>query len=76
MKKLIGKVIRDKMQKTRVVEIVEMRRHPIYHKGYPVTTKIKAHDEGNAFKEGDIVEIAAVRPLSKDKAWKIIRKVK
>jgi len=76
MHKLIGKITSDKMQKTRVVEILEMRRHPIYHKAYPITTKIKAHDEENSFKVGDIVEIIAVRPISRDKAWKITRKVK
>lgn len=75
MKKMIGKITSDKMQKTRVVEILEMRRHPIYHKAYPVTTKIKAHDEEDSFKEGDIVEIVAIRPKSRDKAWKITRKI-
>lgn len=75
-KKLIGKIISDKMAKTRTVAIVEKRRHPIYQKSYFVTTKIKAHDEQNVYKIGDVVEIEQMRPKSRHKAWQIIRKVK
>lgn len=74
--KLIGKIISDKMTKTRTVAIVEMRRHPIYRKSYFVTTKIKAHDEQNAYKTGEVVEIEQTRPKSRHKAWRITRKVK
>lgn len=74
--KKIGIVTSDKMDKTRVVSIVELRRHPIYGKSYKFTSKIKAHDEKNEFHAGDEVEIAQTKPISKEKAWKIVRKVK
>lgn len=75
-KKLVGKVISDKMDKTRIIEIVEQRSHPIYQKTYLVSRHIKAHDEKNEYKFGDEVEIVSTRPLAKHKAWKIIRKIK
>ena len=74
-KKLMAKVISDKMDKTRVVAIDEKRHHAIYRKSFVVTTKIKAHDAENISHTGDIVEIESVRPISKDKAWKITRKI-
>ena len=74
-KKLIGKIISDKMAKTRVVAIDEKRRHPLYHRTFVVTTKISAHDEKNETKNGDMVEIAESRPISKNKAWRITRKI-
>ncbi|AKM82694.1 TPA: 30S ribosomal protein S17 [Candidatus Berkelbacteria bacterium] len=76
MKKLTGTIVSDKMDKTRTVAVVEKRRHPIYDKAFTVTGKIKAHDEKNEFVSGDVVEIVPVRPISKDKAWKIVKKVK
>ena len=76
MRKLIGKVTSTKMDKTRVVAVTELRRHPIYQKGYQVTGNILAHDEKNEFNIGDEVEITQVRPISKRKAWKITKKVK
>jgi small subunit ribosomal protein S17 len=75
MHKLIGKVVSDKMDKTRLVEITNVLLHPIYKKAYPVSKKIKAHDKDNAFKTGDVVEIKSVKPISKQKAWVISRKV-
>lgn len=74
-KKLVGKVISDKMDKTCVVEIVEQRSHPMYQKTYLKTRRIKAHDEKNEYKFGDEVEIVSTRPYAKHKAWKIIRSV-
>ena len=76
MKKLLGKIVSDKMNKSRLVEIVEFRIHPIYKKSYKVSHKIMAHDEKNEFKKNDVVEIVPIRPQSKRKAWKISRKVK
>jgi len=73
IRKLVGVIVSDKMIKTRVVAIEEIRRHPIYLKSYKATSKIKAHDENNEYKTGDIVEIIQTRPLSGDKAWKIVR---
>ena len=73
-KKLIGKVTADKMDKTRVVEIVKKRQHPKYKKSYLVTSHFVVHDEKNESKIGDIVEISQTRPMSKNKAWKIAGK--
>lgn len=73
-RKLTGVVVSDKMDKTRTIAIVEKRRHALYHKSYYVTTKIKAHDAENQFKNGDKVEIESVRPISKDKTYRIITK--
>lgn len=75
MKKLIGQIISDKMDKTRVVAIDEKRRHKLYHRTFVVTSKIKAHDDKNETKTGDMVEIAEMRPISKNKAWRITRKL-
>lgn len=74
-KKLIGKVISDKMDKTRLVAIDEKRRHPMYHRTFVVTSKIKAHDDKNETVTGDMVEIVETRPVSKSKAWNITRKI-
>jgi small subunit ribosomal protein S17 len=76
MKKLIGQIISDKMTKTKVVAITEIRRHKIYQKSYKVTSKIKAHDEKDEYKMGDMVEIQASRPISSGKSWKIMGKIK
>lgn len=74
-KKLIGKVVSDKMDKTRVVEIIEQRAHPLYQKTYLTSRRLKAHDEKNEFHLGDEVEIAETRPYAKYKAWQIIRSI-
>jgi len=76
MKKLIGKVISDKMAKSKVVEIIDVRHHKIYNKTYKVSKNIIVHDEKNEFKLGDVVEITSTRPISRKKAWKISGKVK
>lgn len=73
---IVGQIVSDKMDKTRIVLITEVRRHPIYGKTYKYSHKIKAHDEENTFKTGDEVEIEETRPISRDKAWRIIRKIK
>ena len=76
MKKLTGEIIKDGLTKTKVVLITDVRSHPIYNKTYKKTSKILAHDENNEFVLGDKVEIVPVRPISKNKAWKITKKVK
>jgi len=73
--KKIGVIVSDKMDKTRVVAIVEQRAHPIYQKTFSVTNKIKAHDEKNEYHKGDKVEIFETKPYSKSKAWSIQRKI-
>ena len=74
-RKLEGTVVSDKMNKTRVVAIVRKKQHPRYKKYYTVTTRVKAHDERNEFKTGDKVIVTETRPISKDKRWKILKKV-
>jgi len=67
-----GRVISDKMQKTVVVAIERRVPHPVYGKMVTYTTKVKAHDEENSAKTGDLVRIAETRPLSKDKRWRLV----
>ena len=68
----IGYVTSDKMDKTVVVSIVELVRHPLYSKAVKRTKKYKAHDEKNECKIGDRVRIGETKPLSKDKRWEVI----
>lgn len=75
IRKLRGTVVSDKMDKTVVVAVSTLKEHPIYRKKYKVTTKFKAHDEDNACKTGDLVEITETRPISRDKRWNVARKV-
>lgn len=74
-RRIAGVVISDKMQKTRVVSVARLKKHPKYLKYYRVTTNFKAHDENNEYKKGDEVVIEEARPLSKDKRWVIIGRV-
>lgn len=69
----IGTVVSDKMDKTVVVAIVDSVKHPLYKKIIKRTIKFKAHDELNACRTGDKVEIMETRPLSKDKNWRVIQ---
>jgi small subunit ribosomal protein S17 len=68
----VGRVTSDKMQKTIVVAVEELKRHPIYKRTYKYTTKFKAHDERNEARIGDIVRIEETRPLSKEKRWRLV----
>lgn len=68
----LGRVVSDKMQKTVVVAIERRVPHPVYGKMVTYTTKLKAHDEENSAKTGDLVRIAETRPLSKDKRWRLV----
>jgi small subunit ribosomal protein S17 len=70
-----GLVVSDKMDKTAVVSIVRLKRHPIYGRVQRVTKRIKAHDETNECKVGDRVRIMETRRLSKDKNWRILQVV-
>jgi small subunit ribosomal protein S17 len=67
-----GRVVSDKMQKTIVVAIERRVPHPVYGKMVTRTRKVKAHDEENSAKTGDLVRIVETRPLSKDKRWRLI----
>jgi small subunit ribosomal protein S17 len=75
-RKLEGKVIKDKMNKTVVVEVVNARRDPLYGKYVRTRSRFKAHDETNQYKVGDQVEIEEHRPISKDKRFIVTRLVK
>ncbi len=66
-----GVVVSDAMQKTRVVRIERVYRHPRYQRVIRMSKKLKAHDEGNESKVGDRVLIEETRPLSKEKRWRI-----
>lgn len=70
---LAGIVTSDKRDKTITVSIVSRETHPLYRKQYTKTRKYTAHDEKNEAKVGDRVEIAACRPLSKTKAYTLVK---
>lgn len=74
-KQLKGIVVSDKMLKTRVAAVTFLKRHPIYKKTYKLTNRYKAHDENNEYKTGDQVMIQECRPLSREKRWRIIKKI-
>ncbi len=67
-----GRVVSDKMDKTRVVAIERVTRHPLYGKTIRRTKKYKFHDEANESRVGDVVKIMETRPLSKDKRWRLV----
>lgn len=73
-RKLKGVVVSDKMQKTVVVEILRLKKHPKYKKYFKVSTKFKAHDEEGLYHIGDKVVIQETRPMSKDKRWIVVGK--
>lgn len=68
-RRLQGTVVSTKMEKTITVQVDRKVKHPKYGKIYTVSKKYKAHDEKGLAKQGDIVEIAEIRPLSADKRW-------
>ena len=68
-----GTVVSDKKEKTVVVAIEDNVRHPLYKKIVKRTVRLKAHDENNECRVGDVVEIMETRPLSKDKHWRLTR---
>lgn len=70
-----GRVVSDKMDKTIVVEISTQKRHTKYGKRLKYSKKLKAHDENNTAKTGDIVRIMETRPLSKDKRFRLLEVV-
>ncbi len=72
---IIGIVVSDKMQKTVVVKVDIRKRHPKYKKAYTVSKKYKAHDENNEYHVGDRVVIESIRPMSKEKKFKVINRL-
>lgn len=71
-----GVVVSNKMKKTVVVKIERKFRHPVYQKVVRENTKFKAHDEDGVCQVGDMVEIMETRPLSRDKRWRVVRRIK
>ena len=70
---LVGVVTRDKMTKTRRVDVERLVRHPRYGKYVKKRTVCYVHDEANESHVGDTVEIMETRPLSKQKCWRLLR---
>ncbi|PMH42584.1 30S ribosomal protein S17 [Vibrio sp. 10N.286.49.B3] len=68
-----GRVVSNKMDKSIVVAIERVVKHPIYGKYVKRTTKVHAHDENNECGLGDTVEIRECRPLSKTKSWTLVQ---
>lgn len=71
-----GIVVSDKMDKTVVVRVERLTRHPRYTQVIKQARKFKAHDEHNECRIGDVVQIVETRPLSKDKRWRVTEIVK
>jgi small subunit ribosomal protein S17 len=71
-----GVVVSHRMDKTAVVKVVEIKVHPKYGKRYRVSEKYKVHDEKNEYKVGDGVIFEECRPISREKRWRMIGKVK
>jgi small subunit ribosomal protein S17 len=68
----VGRVVSDKMDKTIVVSVERLTRHPLYKRVVRMTTKFAVHDEQNQAKVGDTVLIEESRPLSRTKRWRLV----
>lgn len=68
----VGTVVSNKMDKTVVVAVTDLKKHPLYGRRIKQTRKFKAHDENNMCNVGDKVKIVETRPLSKEKRWRVI----
>jgi small subunit ribosomal protein S17 len=75
-RKMVGRVVSAKMQKTVVVEVVTHRRDPLYGKYVRSRGRYKAHDERGELRAGDEVEIQEHHPISRDKRWIVTRLLK
>jgi len=72
---LTGTIVSNKMQKTVIVKVERLKEHPKYKRRYRFHKKYKAHDEKGEYKVGDKVIIEECRPISKEKKWRVIKKV-
>jgi small subunit ribosomal protein S17 len=68
----VGRVVSDKMDKTIVVSVERLTRHPLYKRVIRASSKFAAHDELNAARVGDTVRIEESRPLSRTKRWRLV----
>lgn len=75
-KEIFGIVTSNRMQKTIIVKVGRLFKHPKYTKMIKRISKFKAHDEKNEAKVGDRVLIAETRPISKDKRWRLVKVIK
>ena len=74
-RQLTGRVVSDKMQKTVTVLVERRVKHPLYGKFITRSSRFHAHDEARECKEGDLVLIEECRPISRTKAWRVIKLV-
>ena len=74
-RKLQGIIVSDKMNKTRIVEVTRLKKHPRYKKYFKVSARFKAHDEDNEYKTGEKVFIEETKPISKEKRWQIVKRI-
>lgn len=72
VRKVTGRVVSNKMDKTVSVLVERLVKHPVYGKYIKRSTKLLVHDENNVCQEGDIVAITSCRPISKNKAFKLL----
>ena len=72
VRKITGRVVSNKMDKSVTVSVERLVKHPVYGKYIRRTTKIVAHDESNECQEGDLVAISECRPISKSKSWRVV----
>lgn len=73
---LEGIVARQSGQKSVMVTVTRLVRHPRYQKVLRQVTRLRAHDEGSKCRQGDLVEIQSCRPLSRTKRWRVIKIIK
>ena len=71
-RKIVGRVVSDKMDKTVSVAIERLVKHPVVGKYIRRTTKLMAHDANNECKTGDRVAISECRPIAKNKSWQVV----
>ncbi|MEE9281882.1 MAG: 30S ribosomal protein S17 [Myxococcota bacterium] len=71
----VGVVVSDKMDKSVIVEVTRTVLHPLYKKYVRKRSRFMAHDEDNACKIGDKVQITETRPLSRRKRWRVKEKL-
>jgi len=75
-KEKIGKVVKNKCNKSVIIRVDRILKHSFYGKFIKKTTKFMVHDENNVCKIGDVVKIMETRPISKNKRWRIVKIIK
>jgi small subunit ribosomal protein S17 len=71
-----GTVVSDKMDKTVVVAVESLEKHPLYGRRIKRTKRLKAHDETNTCGVGDVVRVMETRPMSRDKNWRVVEVIR